>query len=228
MLQVLQGSWETSGNRDIFYLVSSMASFESRFTELLDAKSWSITAVIIPATASKDTKHAEWGTYEMPKTQSPLKRRHQLREEPLSDTEAVQPVESFTSPISPFQDSEPLRGILPACYRTQSACEETTRNCTGHGSCAKKYHDPDSGADGLDCYACMCTRTISEDGRKTTYWGGPACQKKDISVQFWLIALFTVGMVFLISFAIGSVWEMGGEELPGVIGAGVSGPSARK
>jgi hypothetical protein len=66
------------------------------------------------------------------------------------------------------------------------------------------------------------------DGKKTTRWGGPACQKKDVSIEFWLIVGFTVGMVFLVTFAIGTVWDMGSEELPSVIGAGVSGPSARK
>lgn len=69
----------------------------------------------------------------------------------------------------------------------------------------------------------------SADGKvQTTYWGGPACQKRDVSVQFWLIALFSVGMVGLISFAVGQVWSMGDEELPSVIGAGVSGPVARR
>lgn len=47
-------------------------------------------------------------------------------------------------------------------------------------------------------------------------------------MQFWLIVLFSVAMVGLISFAIGSVWEMGDAELPSVIGAGVSGPVARR
>ena len=47
-------------------------------------------------------------------------------------------------------------------------------------------------------------------------------------MQFWLIALFTVAMVGLVSFAVGQVWSMGEEELPSVIGAGVSGPVARR
>ena len=77
----------------------------------------------------------------------------------------------------------------------------------------------------------MCTPTVVKDaeGRvRTTYWSGPACQKKDVSVQFWILALFSVGMVFVVSFAVGEVWGMGGEALPSVIGAGVGGPSARK
>ena len=47
-------------------------------------------------------------------------------------------------------------------------------------------------------------------------------------MQFWLLALFSVGMVGLVSFAVGQVMGMGGEELPSVIGAGVSGPVARR
>ena len=62
----------------------------------------------------------------------------------------------------------------------------------------------------------------------TTVWAGPACQKKDISMEFWLIALFTVGLVSAVTFAVGNLWSMGEQELPSVIGAGVSGPTARK
>ena len=43
-----------------------------------------------------------------------------------------------------------------------------------------------------------------------------------------MLALFSVGLVFLVSFAIGELMGMGGEELPSVIGAGVSGPTAKK
>ena len=71
-------------------------------------------------------------------------------------------------------------------------------------------------------------KTDSDGKESTTYWGGPACQKKDVSVEFWMIALFSVAMVGLISFAVGSVWSMGDDELPSVIGAGVSGPVARR
>lgn len=62
---------------------------------------------------------------------------------------------------------------------------------------------------------------------KTTYWAGSACQKRDVSVEFWLLALFTVAMVGVVGFAVGSIWGMGEEQLPSVIGAGVSGPVRR-
>jgi hypothetical protein len=173
---------------------------------------------------------AEWGTYRMPNTPSLLRKRSEPPEKPLEQApDSFQPVESSTSPLT-ILASDPLPGILPACFPSESSCNELTRNCTGHGKCSLKYIDtsPDPAK---SCYTCQCTPTVREsaDGKvQTTYWGGPACQKRDVSVQFWLIALFSVGMVGLISFAVGQVWSMGDEELPSVIGAGVSGPVARR
>lgn len=59
-------------------------------------------------------------------------------------------------------------------------------------------------------------------GRKTIHWGGNMCQKEDISVPFWLIVGFTVTIIGAITFAIGLLFSVGEEKLPGVIGAGVS------
>lgn len=223
---------DASGN--FFRLAKSSEEFESLFSSLVKTHKWSITGMTIPA-STKD-KDATWGSYELPSQQQPTlkKRTQRTPEQILTDArEPVQSAEAFISSSSSnktYNNTTPLRGILPACYTTKEHCEKTTRNCTGHGSCSKKYRDPDSGSNGLDCYSCSCEATVveNENGKKTTKWGGPACQKKDISIEFWLIALFTVGLMFLVSFAVGSVWEMGSEELPSVIGAGVSGPTARK
>ena len=173
---------------------------------------------------------AEWGTYTMPNTPSLLTRKEPtedvLEVEPNTDYKPVQSSSSHQSTLA----QEPLRGILPACFPSLSSCESLTRNCTGHGSCALKYSDLSSDPK-KSCYTCQCSPSVAKDseGRvSTTYWGGPACQKRDVSVQFWLIALFTIAMMGLVSFAVGSVWSMGDEELPSVIGAGVSGPVARK
>lgn len=187
-----------------------------------------VTVMLMPLTGSDSST---WGSYSMPNTESPLQKRQV--EKPLSESfeeasQAVKPA-PMSTPLTTFADqSSPLPGILPACFRSQDECESTTRNCTGHGKCRKLYHDRDA-ANGQkgDCYSCQCSATKEEtsDGKvKTTSWGGPACQKKDISIAFWLIALFTVGLVFLVSFAVGNLVSMGGEELPSVIGAGVSGP----
>lgn len=170
----------------------------------------------------------------MPGLQSPLHRRSKPENEKpleLEETESNTPIlHSSAAPISSFANtSQPLRGILPSCFASLSACEATTRNCTAHGRCRRKYTDASSDPS-ISCYSCQCSTTTStnEAGNTiTTTWGGPACQKKDVSVEFWLIVLFTVGMVFLVGFAIGEIWSMGEAELPSVIGAGVSGPVKR-
>lgn len=190
-----------------------------------------MTVILMPSTSDSDA--STWGSYSMPNTESPLQKRGQA-EKPLSEvfeaaSPAVEKAAPVSTPLTTFADqTSPLPGILPACFRSQEECESTTRNCTGHGKCRKLYHDRDA-ANGQkgDCYSCQCSATKEEnkDGNvKTTVWGGPACQKKDVSIAFWLIALFTVGLVFLVSFAVGNLVSMGGEELPSVIGAGVSGP----
>lgn len=196
----------------------------------------SITVIVTPSSGNKGDKNADYGTYAMPpSTQSPLRKRQQSpSEQPLEVSPTnTPPTTHNTLPVSSLADSsDPLPGILPACFPSQSSCESMTRNCSGHGTCGKKYTDANSPDDSRfkNCYACQCKADIKEDGNgrvSTTYWGGPACQKQDVSVQFWLIALFTVGLVGLVSFAVGQVWSMGEEELPSVIGAGVSGPVKR-
>lgn len=230
---MLKDSRNLSGNGDMFYVAKSMADFEALFTRLSKNNNWSITAIILPPGEWSRTGQGkyQWGAYEMPGMQSPLRKRQQMKEEPLTETLEWKPKVSFSAPVSTFEanNTTPLKGILPACFTSQSACENQTRNCTGHGNCSKKYHDKTANnKGGVDCYSCTCTPTTSEDGKLTTKWGGPACQKKDISIEFWLIVLFTVGMIFLVGFAIGSVYDMGKQELPSVIGAGVSGPTARQ
>jgi hypothetical protein len=160
-------------------------------------------------------------------------RRRATPEQPLSDTtDSDSTRKQTTTNLGPLASS-PLPGILPACFPSLSSCNDITRNCTGHGSCTLKYTDPsaDSKSPSKHCYSCACKpekKDVGDGKVKTTYWGGPACQKKDVSVQFWLISLFVVAMAGLISFAVGTVWSMGDEELPSVIGAGVSGPVARR
>lgn len=164
----------------------------------------------------------------------PAKSRRATPEAPLS----AKPSTTLTSTTnnnnnnpdtSPIDSASVLRGILPACFSSQSACEATTRNCTGHGHCRLAYKDRDS--DNKTCYACACTPDIrkDKDGKnvKTTRWGGPACQKKDVVMPFWLLFGFTVLFLFVVSWGIGLLYSMGEQELPSVIGAGVSGPRAK-
>ena len=122
------------------------------------------------------------------------------------------------------------KGPIPLCFSTLEACNAGTSNCTGHGNCFKKYTDS-SESTPFDCFACSCgnsTRKNSDGKIKTTLWGGTACQKKDVSMPFFLIAGFTIAMVATVAWAIGLLFSIGEESLPSVIGAGVAGPRAQK
>ena len=156
-----------------------------------------------------------------------------VKEAPLI-TEATKTASHLKATLTPgassnktYNQTAPLRGILPGCFASLSACQSMTRNCTGHGSCVLSHTDKDAGDLGGKCYSCACkadVRTNADGTKKTTRWGGPACQKKDIVMPFWLISSFSVFMMFLVSWGIGLLYTMGSQELPSVIGAGVSGP----
>jgi Domain of unknown function (DUF3844) len=113
--------------------------------------------------------------------------------------------------------------FLPTCFSSEPPCTNATNNCSGHGSCEEKY---------AGCYACRCSRTIvryNDDGTtKTVQWGGTACEKKDISTEFWLFASFGISMTALVAGTVALLYSMGSEELPSVIGAGVAGPRTTK
>lgn len=148
------------------------------------------------------------------------------------------PSKTPTSSSSSAKETSPPRGILPQCYTSEAECNRATHSCSGHGKCALKFdisHPSDK--DGsravstkTKCYSCECditTRQNEAGGNKTTKWGGPACQKKDVSMEFWLLGTVTVGLVGVIGWAVGLLSSMGSEELPSVIGAGVAGIGAR-
>ncbi|KIY03581.1 uncharacterized protein Z520_00272 [Fonsecaea multimorphosa CBS 102226] len=134
----------------------------------------------------------------------------------VSDFETITPAANTSTNFT-------LPSVIPQCFTSQSACENTTNSCSGHGSCYKAHSN---------CFKCRCTSTlvrINEDGtKKTVQWGGNACQKKDISVPFVMFASFGVVMTALVAGAIGMLYSMGAQELPSVIGAGVAGPRAQK
>lgn len=120
---------------------------------------------------------------------------------------------------------------LPQCFASANSCMTQTNSCSGHGECVNKYASGGNATTSAaaSCFACVCKATAIErrdgsdaKGRKTVHWGGNMCQKEDVSVPFWLIAGFTVTIVGAVSFAIGLLFSVGEEQLPGVIGAGVS------
>ncbi|KAJ4286639.1 hypothetical protein N0V88_007929 [Collariella sp. IMI 366227] len=126
--------------------------------------------------------------------------------------------------------------VIPQCFGSFNACMAQTNNCSSHGECANKYASgggnstsPSTNAAAATCFTCACKASVVErgegaknKGRKTVHWGGNMCQKEDVSVQFWLMAGFTITIVGAVAFAIGLLFGVGEEQLPGVIGAGVS------
>ncbi|MCJ1455930.1 hypothetical protein MMC28_006287 [Mycoblastus sanguinarius] len=186
----------------------------------------SSTIVIMPA-SRKNAKRSTTSPYGL--YTKPLRIRQQ--EEPLSAPSTSTSISTSASPsapeILPLQASTSLlpHGILPVCYLSLESCIAATNNCSGHGTAYKK-----SGGE-IDCFACKCSKTqlTDDEGRvKTVYWGGPACQKKDISVPFFLLAGLTIVLVAAVTWSVGLLFSIGEEELPSVIGAGVTGPRAQK
>ncbi|KAJ5204073.1 uncharacterized protein N7498_004952 [Penicillium cinerascens] len=123
------------------------------------------------------------------------------------------------------QDLALHSNLAPVCHASNSSCAEATNNCSGHGFCYLKYGSGEEGSTG-NCYACQCQQTVVRKTDGTTQkiqWGGPACQKKDISSPFFLIAGVSVLAILMVGSAIGMLFSMGQEELPSVISAGVGG-----
>jgi hypothetical protein len=201
---------------------------------------FSVTAVVMPVTGTHAKRAVSaWGTYAQPAANRARRENPEallsLNSAPSSSPAPVSDLEDFPTIFAQANDEGPVRGILPSCFNSQSACEKQTHNCSSHGACKLLHKGRGEGKDRqtFDCYGCACVPTVKhvgadkgmEESKKTvTYWGGPACQKKDISVQFWLFVATGVVLAFLVSSGIGMLYSMGAEELPSVIGAGVSGP----
>lgn len=150
-----------------------------------------------------------------------------------NDATVKETSQSFSQISEPviYANSSSRPALLPVCFATLKACTSATSNCSGHGECKLKYgSETETAKDKSACFACQCSHSIvhnKDKTFKTTYWGGPACSKQDVSGPFWLLAIFSVVMMGLVGWAIGMMFAIGEEKLPGVIGAGVSGPKAR-
>lgn len=150
-----------------------------------------------------------------------------LRHRSLSDDASFMNNQASDKLLSRAEDKT-IHGILPSCFTSLESCEHITNNCTGHGTCAKIYGGKDNERPCFRC-ACKVDEEKSADGKviRTTRYGGPACQKRDIAIQFWLLAGFSIAMAFLLSWGIGLLYSIGKEELPSVLGAGVPGTKGR-
>ena len=130
---------DSSDDYDSYVMANDLASLESDFQQYMGEGTWEITALVMPAHdyARTGSGTYQWGTYRMPSSQSPLRKRSQpQREKPLSaePTRSGASIQSDTPLVNYANNStSPLRGILPACYRSQEECESNTRSCSGHG-----------------------------------------------------------------------------------------------
>lgn len=195
---------------------------------IVNTKGQESTIVAIPPAGDSENSDAgHYGGYDIP---SMLGVREIMQETPLSEGFAQSNSKSAPQTPKAVNSSAFPRTTIPFCYYSQATCVSATQNCTGHGQCYLKYTDKVSEDEKADeCWTCGCHSTVEQRGKgnKTTVWGGPACQKKDISVPFYLFAVFGVGMTAMIAWGIGQLYSIGEEGLPSVLGAGVA-PSVRK
>lgn len=209
----------------------------ARTFQLLAEQSQTRESTIIlmpPSTRNAKRSPNPYGAYEGLGRSNVARQRPEepLSEVPVSEASSSPSVhESWPSQPQTLKASAIAEGIIPVCHSSRASCAAATNNCTGRGECYLKYRSSGGDAARSDCFACGCVATVREnkDGtKKTTHWGGPACQKKDVSIPFFLIAGFTVAMVATVSWGIGLLFSIGEETLPSVIGAGVTGPRAQK
>lgn len=189
-----------------------------------------VAVVFMPETCrSANTFSNPYGAYDMP-SQIQIERREQQAEEPMTMT----PAGTYSPPkpqskqvmASANETGELITGVPAVCYASIDACTTKTNNCSGHGKCFQK-----SGTKGdASCFACTCEAEVltipGKDGRKdtqkTTFYGGAACQKVDVSGPFWLLFLVSLVLVGIVGWGITLLFGIGEEKLPSVIGAGVS------
>ncbi|KAL1887766.1 hypothetical protein Sste5346_010005 [Sporothrix stenoceras] len=149
-------------------------------------------------------------------------------EEGAEGTSSIVPPHTFIAAANPAAN-------IPGCFQSFNACVAQTNNCSEHGKCIDKFAVNNGKGGGASssksqegsCFVCHCFKSLnrpedSPGGLSTTQWAGNMCQKQDVSVPFWLITGFTITIVGAVSFAIGLLFSVGEEKLPGVIGAGVS------
>ena len=196
----------------------------------------STTVVIFPRTSKHNKQYTNpYGTYEVPS--HALEVRQLRTEAPLSQdlpaavSSPSNPKTHFSPAENPSATAMP-KTTAPRCYTSESGCNTETNRCTGgHGVCRLKFTNYAEADKPVECWSCTCGSTVTkgqDGGEQTTYWGGPACQKEDVSTPFFLLAGLTVALVTAVSWGIGLLYSIGQEELPSVIGAGVAGPRVTK
>jgi len=223
---------DLSHMKDVF--IEQLMSAQEQLVSFAKMEEMNVVVVLMPESSRSSKSPAKpWGVYEKVMGWN----RRQVAEEPITDLSS-EPSSSPTFYSKQFKASnasdnstfEPITGVPPMCHDSLDSCISSTNNCSGHGACYKKYGSAKEGDTTGSCFTCGCmatNETFKYDGGQRTgwrlqSWGGSACHKKDVSGPFWLIGIFSIVMVGLVSWAIGLMYSIGEEKLPGVIGAGVS------
>jgi hypothetical protein len=195
--------------------------FQDTLARLGKTQKMNVAVVLMPESSWSTKSKNSYGSYERLSQKQPSRR--ELVEELATETQSV----SLTQTAQATTSNPPkhIRGVAPLCYKSLEVCQNSTNDCSGHGQCYKKSNGTETK---LPCFACQCQpqKETGTSGSKTytriTHWGGGACQKEDISGPFWILAIFTVLLVGIVTWSIGMMYSIGEEKLPGVIGAGVS------
>ncbi|KAG0088099.1 hypothetical protein BGZ93_004677 [Podila epicladia] len=96
------------------------------------------------------------------------------------------------------------RALAPSgtCFATEADCQTSTNGCNERGGCVLST--------AANCYHCKCQRI------NNTQYGGPTCDKIDISVQFHLFFWLVLGLVLTVMLAVGLIVQMGTQVQGGV------------
>ncbi|ANB12872.1 hypothetical protein AWJ20_1150 [Sugiyamaella lignohabitans] len=121
------------------------------------------------------------------------------------------PLDRRDLPVSPAPNSKgDVRATFAANgFKTLEKCEQSTNSCSGHGSCVSTNYGT---------FVCACKPSYDASKKKTTNWGGSACQKKDVSIEFQLFFWTGLGILLALYWAISVLFSIGSEPLPGILG----------
>ncbi|KAI0759839.1 hypothetical protein BD413DRAFT_595037 [Trametes elegans] len=124
-----------------------------------------------------------------------------------------QPPQSPLPPPLP-RPAEPIDSIS-TCYTSADVCSNATSACSGHGECVQATKA------GKTCFVCACGTTKDTKGRKEQ-WAGSACERKDVSGPFVLLAGTAITLLLLVGGSVGLLTAVGDQKLPSTLTGGVA------
>ncbi|KAI0633576.1 hypothetical protein C8Q77DRAFT_1057895 [Trametes polyzona] len=130
-----------------------------------------------------------------------------------STHERRQPPQSPFPPPLP-RPAEPIDSIS-TCHTSAEVCANATSSCSGHGECVQATKA------GKTCFVCACGATTDSQGRKEQ-WAGTACERKDVSGPFVLLAGTTITLLLLVGGSIALLTAVGDQKLPSTLTGGVA------